>query len=84
MTEDDGIPTLRQVVRPGAERRANAGERRQQPQNPSNAPALTDAEIEAIARRVMDRYAEALENTIERAIRKALERKANTTTDEHG
>lgn len=81
MSEDDGIPTLSQVVRPGSERRANAGERRRQQQNPSDAPTLTDAEIEAIAKRVMDRYAEALENTIERAIRKALERKATQGDD---
>ena len=83
MTEDDGIPTLDQIVRTGTERRGNPGEPRQQAEEEKNPPTLSDAEIEAIAKRVMDRYAEALENTIARAIRKALERK-NATTDEHG
>lgn len=75
MSEDDGIPTLDQVVRHGTERRGNPGERRRQPQDGERSATLSDAEIEAIAKRVMERYSEALEHTIERAIRKALERK---------
>jgi len=71
VNEDDGIPTLDQVVRPGAERRTEPRESRKG----SGQATLSDAEIEAIVARVMDRYAEALEKSIERAIRRALERK---------
>ena len=70
MASDDDIPTLDQVVRHGSERRS--GEK-QQPAR--KATMLDDAEIEAIAERVMDRYSAVLEKTIARAIRRALERK---------
>ncbi len=71
MANDDDIPTLDDVVRPGNGRgngKRNNPERQQ-------SPTLTDEEIEAIAARVMERYSEALEKAIERAIRRALERK---------
>jgi len=73
---DDDIPILDDVVRPGSN-----GRRSNDRRNPEQAPTLTDEEIEAIARRVMDRYGAALEKSIARAIRRALERKDDAETD---
>lgn len=76
---DDDIPTLREVVRPGSEggrTRANSN---------GGEPTLSEQEIEAIARRVMDRYSEALEKSLTRAIRRALDRKKSGSKDQnHG
>lgn len=79
MANDDDIPILDDVVRPGNGR----GGRKNDPQAQQQSSTLTDEDIEAIAARVMERYSEALEKAIGRAIRKALERKEGTT-DEHG
>lgn len=67
---DDDIPILDDIVRPGTN-----GRRANDQQEEQSAPALTDEEIEAIAQRVMDRYSAALEKSIARAIRRALDRK---------
>jgi len=73
---DDDIPVLDDVLRPGSNGR-RAGDSKQQDQS----SGLSDEEIEAIARRVMDRYSAALERSIANAIRRALDRKADGETD---
>ncbi|MDX1610272.1 MAG: hypothetical protein R3225_09150 [Halofilum sp. (in: g-proteobacteria)] len=70
MAEDKGIPTLTEVVR-----RGDGQPNQSKPQQQARATGLSDEEIEQIANRVMERYREALEKTIARAIRRALERK---------
>lgn len=69
-TEKDDIPTLTEVVRRG-DGQPNPSKQQQQ----ERATGLSDEEIEQIAKRVMERYREALEKTLARAIRRALERK---------
>lgn len=77
-TEDDNpddIPVLRDVVRPGRERPApDAGTA--EAAAGDSAASLSDAEIEAIAQRIVEGYTERLEAAIERGIRRALEIKA--------
>ncbi|MDZ7828259.1 MAG: hypothetical protein U5K33_01835 [Halofilum sp. (in: g-proteobacteria)] len=67
---DDDIPILDDVVRPGSN-----GGRANDRRTSEHSTGLTDEEIEAIARRVMDRYSAALERSIANAIRRALDRK---------
>lgn len=68
---DEDIPTLDDVVRPGS-----TGRRRNDAPPGSDPPILSDEEIEAITRRVVDRYTQALEKAITRAIKRALDEKA--------
>jgi len=75
--EDEDVPTLRDLVRPGRQ-----GARRGEPAADPAAsrqgvpPTLSEAEIEAIAARVVERHAATLEVAIARAIRKAVELRA--------
>lgn len=64
--DKDEIPVLDDIVRPGT------GEAEQRQERTAGAAALTDAEIEAIAARVVERYSEHLEQAITRAIAAAL------------
>ncbi len=61
--DDDGIPLLDDIVRAG--RAANGA-------TESDKTTLTDAEIEAIAARVVERHTKEIEEAVARAIRKAL------------
>lgn len=71
--QDDDIPTLEDVLRPGnanpADRRAGGGPAR-------GGTALSQAEIEAIAARVIKRETARIETAVARAITRALELKA--------
>lgn len=68
-SDDDDIPELHDIVRPGA------GASGQRQQGDARTPALTEDEIEAIAARVIERYSEHLEQAIARAIAAALQAK---------
>lgn len=72
---DDKIPTLEDVIRPGNGHAANGSTDREQ------GNTLSDAEIEAIAKRVMERYSQALEKSLTRAIKRALDRKNGGSKD---
>ncbi|MEX1082420.1 MAG: hypothetical protein WD382_05355 [Halofilum sp. (in: g-proteobacteria)] len=68
MTEqdDDGIPLLNDIVRAGrAPNGTTEGEQTR----------LTEAEIEAIAARVVERHTQEIEEAVARAIHKALDAK---------
>lgn len=67
--EDENIPILEDVLRPGNAR--SGGEARQ-----STDPNLTEAEIEAIASRVVERHTRRMEEAVNRAIRQAIDMKA--------
>lgn len=70
--EDENIPILEDVLRPGNLARGGTnGETRQ-----SIDSTLTDAEIEAIASRVVERHTQRMEEAVARAIRQAIDMKA--------
>ncbi len=64
--DEDGIPLLDDIVRTG--RSAGAASER-------GSGGLSEAEIEAIAARVVERHTKEIEAAVARAIRKALEAK---------
>jgi len=72
--EDDDIPLLQAVLRPGDA--GNTSERA--PNTPSRSAdvPLSDAEIEAIASRVVERHTKRMEEAVARAIRQAIDVKA--------
>jgi len=80
-SEDDGIPILDEIVRPGNGSAPGSSPGRSSADNP--APTLSQAEIEAIANRVIERYSQEIELAIARAIREALQAKTpvQQTTD---
>lgn len=74
--DDDNIPLLDEVVRQG-----NGEPKQPQGKQAGNGrgndePGLSDAEIEAIANRVVERYTRAMQQAVARAIRQALQVKA--------
>lgn len=73
MTEhdEDGIPLLDDIVRTGG---PDAGTTADGAAASEDA-TLSEAEIEAIAARVVERHTQAIEEAVARAIRKALEAK---------
>ena len=81
--DEDDIPLLEDILRPGDTPPA-APRSTDTPTEPAahqdhrpDDPALSDEEIEAIAHRVVERHAARIEEAVARAIRKALEIKAN-------
>lgn len=70
--DDDGIPLLDDIVRTG---RPTGGS--ESPAPDSAKTALSEADIEAIAARVVERHTREIEQAVARAIRKALESKQN-------
>lgn len=77
LPDDEGIPVLRDVVRHGNRRTANGDTG-----STVGATGLTEAEIEAIAARVVERHANAIEAAVARAIRAALEDRSGEPTQE--
>ena len=71
--EDDNIPILEDVLRPGDASRA---ERNKSATGAAADHTLTDAEIEAIAARVIERHTQRMEEAVARAIRQAIDMKA--------
>lgn len=71
---DDELPVLTDVVQPG--RTAQTPQEEEQDTPP---PALSAEEIEAIARRVVERYTTAMEEAVARAIRSGLEHRRKRT-----
>jgi len=69
---DDDIPMLEDIVRPGNGNSRDPGAT----DGASRQPRLSEAEIEAISRRVVERYVAQIERAIARAIRSALQVKA--------
>ena len=76
--DDDDIPTLHDVVRPGNGRPRGGGN----PGPGASAPPLTEAEIEALAHRVLERHSAEIEQALARAIRSALAGHASENDDE--
>lgn len=74
--EDDSIPLLDDVVRPGNGQPARP---RQETER-----ALSEAEIEAIAARVVERHAKTMEAAVARAIRAALDNRARSPDQSGG
>jgi len=85
--DDNDIPLLDEVVREGngepKQLRSDEGG-----ESGSDAdPTLSDAEIEAIANRVVERYTRAMQQAVARAIRQALQVKARqqrSSSDDSG
>lgn len=71
--EDENIPILEDVLRPGNAARSGANSKQTQT---SDEAGLTDAEIEAIASRVVERHTQRMEEAVARAIRQAIDMKA--------
>lgn len=83
--EDENIPILEDVLRPGDASRASAA--RKAPPATSDPGALTEAEIEAIAARVVERHTQRMEEAVARAIRQAIDMKARMAKksgEDHG
>lgn len=77
--DNDNIPTLHDILRPGdgtpARRSEEASETGADDHSePDNAP-LTEAEIEAIAHRVIEQHTEHLQKAITEAIHEAIDTK---------
>lgn len=88
--DDDNIPTLHDILRPGdgtplrrAEEAPETGSDDEKEYD--NAP-LTEAEIEAIAHRVIEKHTEHLRQAISEAIHEAIDRKnrERQSGGEHG
>ena len=82
--DEDDIPLLEDILRPGdtppaAPRSTDPRPQTPEPDDRQDGPTLTDAEIEAIAHRVVERHTARIEEAVARAIRKALEIKAGTS-----
>lgn len=73
--DDDRIPLLEDVVRSGREPTA-------QPATANG--ALTEADIEAIAARVVERHTKEMEQAVARAIRTALDSKTRAAGSPNG
>lgn len=72
--EDDDIPLLEDVLRPGDT--GKAGPTPDTARSSSTDAPLSDAEIEAIASRVIERHTKRMEEAVSRAIRQAIDMKA--------
>lgn len=66
--KDDDIPVLRNVVRPGHQRTRAAPESA----TSDDSSPLSEAEIDAIAGRIAERYSDRLQTAIEQGIRNAI------------
>ncbi len=74
--DDDNIPTLHDVLRPGDGTPARrSGEASNTDRERGDAP-LTEAEIEAIAHRVIEQHTEHLQKAITEAIHAAIDAKS--------
>ncbi len=75
--EDDDIPLLEDIVRPGhgdaaSARSGESGSSQQGDRATRDELPLTDAEIEAIAARVVERHIGTIQQAVARAIRAAV------------
>lgn len=70
--DDDDIPILNEVLRPGEGRPARRADESAANERRHESP-LTDAEIEAIASRVIERHTERMREAVTRAIRQAID-----------
>jgi hypothetical protein len=73
--QDDDIPLLEDIVRPGSG---------PSPKDEQGRPTLTESEIEAIAARVVERHSARIEQAVARAIRTALDMKARQQQGDSG
>ncbi len=84
--EDDNIPTLHDILRPGDGAPARrSGERSSTGSDAArehDASPLTEAEIEAIAYRVIEQHTEHLHKTITEAIHEAIDAKKQSGGDD--
>ncbi len=71
--DKQGIPVLNDVVRRGQDKAAQAPHQ-SAPQRQST--VLSEAEIEAIAARVVERHSKRIEEAVARAISKAIEQRS--------
>lgn len=80
--EDDNIPLLEDVLRPGDPSRS-ANRHGSGSANPGDG-SLSEAEIEAIAARVVERHTQRIEAAVARAIHQAIEMKARMANKADG
>lgn len=77
--DDNNIPTLHDILRPGdgapARRSGMASDADSDTESAHDASPLTEAEIEAIAHRVIERHTEHLHKAITEAIQEAIDTK---------
>lgn len=77
--DDDNIPTLHDILRPGdgapAQRSEDASETGSQGDDEHHNAPLTETEIEAIAHRVIEKHTEHLRQAITEAIHEAIDAK---------
>lgn len=82
--DDDNLPILHDVLRPGDGAPArHAGEASDTGRERNDSP-LTEAEIEAIAHRVIEQHTEHLQKAITEAIHEAIDTKAESGGNDTG